>query len=180
MALLFLLRRSLLEAFLYKTTNLLNNRLYVGVRTLRGTGADKTYLGSGKAILAAINKYGSENFKREILYSGTSSDCYELEELLVDVDWVGSDKNYNIALGGMGGNKGEVVNKKTSASHKKLWENKTEEEKQQRRDWLDSIRDPTNIRVRGEAVHNWTGHWITPKGSFVTVRDAAAANGIQR
>ena len=55
----------------YKTTNLINGRIYIG-QTIRD---DKNYLGSGKYFILALNKYGKENFVREtleVLPEGTS------------------------------------------------------------------------------------------------------------
>jgi group I intron endonuclease len=48
---------------IYKTTNLLNGKWYVG----RDSKNNPDYLGSGTALKRAIVKYGRENFKKEIL-----------------------------------------------------------------------------------------------------------------
>lgn len=53
-------------AFIYKTTNLISGKIYIG----QHNGSKKWYLGSGKIILSAIKKYGRQNFKREIITSG--------------------------------------------------------------------------------------------------------------
>lgn len=45
--------------YIYITTNLINNKIYIGQK--KGI-FDKSYLGSGVAILKAIKKYGKENF----------------------------------------------------------------------------------------------------------------------
>lgn len=50
---------------LYKTTNLINGRFYIGIHSTRIL--EDGYLGSGKRISNEIKKYGKENFKREIL-----------------------------------------------------------------------------------------------------------------
>ena len=50
--------------YLYKTTNLLNGKIYYGQH--KGNFCDN-YLGSGKYIKYAINKYSKENFKVELI-----------------------------------------------------------------------------------------------------------------
>jgi len=47
----------------YKTTNLLNNKSYIG----KDMHNNANYLGSGKALINAIKKYGKDNFKKEII-----------------------------------------------------------------------------------------------------------------
>lgn len=52
---------------LYKTTNLINSKIYVGVHRLQNTSNSRRYLGSGDALKPAIKKYGRENFTRTTL-----------------------------------------------------------------------------------------------------------------
>lgn len=51
--------------YVYKTTNLINGKTYVGKH--RRSYFDKKYYGSGKHLKSAIKKYGLENFKVEVL-----------------------------------------------------------------------------------------------------------------
>lgn len=52
-----------MASFIYITTNLINNKIYIG----QSNGRTKNYLGSGTFIKKAIKKYGRKSFKREIL-----------------------------------------------------------------------------------------------------------------
>lgn len=65
--------------FVYETTNLINGKKYIGKhkrsQDLRDPD-DSWYLGSGKLILQAIDKYGTENFSRKIL-----CECVDEEDL---------------------------------------------------------------------------------------------------
>jgi len=50
---------------IYKTTNLINGKIYVGQH--KTDIKEDGYLGSGKLLRLAILKYGINNFIREIL-----------------------------------------------------------------------------------------------------------------
>lgn len=52
------------QHIIYKVTNTLNNRFYVGMHT---GFPDDQYFGSGKRLKAEIKKYGKQYFKKEIL-----------------------------------------------------------------------------------------------------------------
>ena len=83
----------------YKTTNLINEKIYIGVHN----GEKPNYIGSGTLMTRAIKKYGYENFKREILAEfSTKEEAFAYEALLVDKEFVSSEENYNISTGGIG------------------------------------------------------------------------------
>lgn len=165
------------KAFLYETTNLVNGKKCIGVRTYKYNRKDDEYLGTGVALKAAINKYGIANFSRKILVISTAEYCYDLERHLVNDEWVNSPNNYNISVGGWGGNRGHNAIQKCAISHKKLWKLKPDEEKHERKLFLDSIRCLTDI-PKGKDNYKWKGYWVTPKGNFETCREAGVANGI--
>lgn len=87
----------------YKTTNLVNHKFYIGVHDTN-TRDSKYYLGSGIALKRAIKQYGKENFIRETLYEfRTASEAYQKESELVTQEVVDSKDNYNLCCGGLGG-----------------------------------------------------------------------------
>lgn len=84
---------------LYITTNLVNGKTYIGIH--KTNNLDDGYLGSGSAIVEAVEKYGKENFKREVLeFCNSYDELLELEKLYVNSDWVRDKSNYNLKTGG--------------------------------------------------------------------------------
>ena len=86
----------------YKTTNKINGKWYIGVHSTDDI-KDK-YLGSGIALKLAIDKYGRNNFTREILYDYPNVElAYIKEAEMVNIDVCKSNDNYNLMTGGVGG-----------------------------------------------------------------------------
>lgn len=82
----------------YKTTNLVNGKFYIGVHSCNCKSC--SYLGSGFALKAAIRKYGKDNFKRETLkVFSTRQEAYNFEAKLVDKE---DPLSYNLIKGGSG------------------------------------------------------------------------------
>lgn len=48
---------------IYQTTNILNNKIYIGMH--KTSDLNDKYLGSGKLLNLAIQKYGRDNFTRK-------------------------------------------------------------------------------------------------------------------
>jgi hypothetical protein len=83
----------------YKTTNLLNGKFYIGVHSTNNL--NDNYFGSGDALLKAIKKYGRKNFKREILECfNTREEAFKKEEVIVTEEFINRDDNYNTKVGG--------------------------------------------------------------------------------
>lgn len=85
----------------YLTTNIINDKKYIGVDSLN----NPNYLGSGKLLKKAILKYGRDSFKKEILFEFENlSDAYKKEaELITTYNAIDSEDYYNIHPGGKGG-----------------------------------------------------------------------------
>lgn len=91
--------------FIYETTNLINNKKYIGKCIFKRQNNWKSYLGSGKYLKRAINKYGPENFKREILFLALDEDeLNQLEEDIIEIsNAVNSKAYYNLKKTSIGG-----------------------------------------------------------------------------
>lgn len=88
----------------YKTTNLLNNKIYVGVHAVEDLKVDDEYMGSGIRLKRAVKKYGRENFKKIVLVSFEDLEAaYLAESMVVDEEFIARSDTYNIIPGGSGG-----------------------------------------------------------------------------
>lgn len=81
--------------------------IYVGAHQTNDLTDD--YIGSGKYLKRAIQKYGRKNFKYEILHLLSSKEeMFEVEKSIVTEDFVKDPLAYNLKIGGSGGNPGIV------------------------------------------------------------------------
>lgn len=86
--------------FIYLITNHITDKQYIGMTYRKGKNFDK-YWGSGKLIQNSINRYGLDNFTKEILQI-----CFNRQELFeAEMYWIKKLKTlipngYNISPGG--------------------------------------------------------------------------------
>lgn len=87
---------------IYKITNKIDGKFYIGSHKTKNL--DDGYMGSGKYLRRAQEKYGMENFFREILFVfDTSEEMYAKEAEIVNEDFLTTQNVYNIKIGGRGG-----------------------------------------------------------------------------
>jgi len=91
--------------YFYRITNNLNNHFYYGVHSTNDL--NDGYMGSGKRLKYAYEKYGIENFSKEILkFFENRNDAYKFESEVVTESLVKDNKCYNCTVGGVGNSYG--------------------------------------------------------------------------
>ena len=110
--------------YIYETTNLINNKTYIGQHITKDL--NDRYLGSGSYIKKAIKKYGRHNFKKEILLFAVDQNALNiLERGLVTEEYIAENTNYNLKEGGRAGGKlsefakSKLRGKKHTEEHKR-------------------------------------------------------------
>ena len=85
--------------YFYKITNLINNHFYYGIHST--DNLEDGYMGSGTRLHKAYEKYGIENFEKEILkFFDSREECAEYEMEMVTEELVHDYNCYNISCGG--------------------------------------------------------------------------------
>lgn len=85
--------------YVYKVTNLQNNKYYIGVHQTKNI--NDGYLGSGKIIKQAVKRYGINMFKKDILHlCNTRKEMFQREREIVDEQILKDPLCYNLILGG--------------------------------------------------------------------------------
>lgn len=84
---------------IYKTTNLINGKIYIGQHSTNKL--DDGYLGSGVRMKSLFRKYKKINFSREILHVFDNYEEMNAKEIeLITEEFVKCKDNYNLAIGG--------------------------------------------------------------------------------
>jgi len=126
----------------YKTTNQINEKIYIGVHAT--TNPNDDYMGSGNLIKKSILKHGKENFIKSILFEyDNEQDAYLKEKELVNKSFIQRNDTYNLMLGGYGSS-GFSTKTKLKMSKSKS----------------------------GKNSPHFKGYYITPYGKFITSKEA--------
>lgn len=95
--------------FIYKTTNLLSGKYYIGMHST--DNLNDGYMGSGKRLRRSLNKYGKENHKVEILeFLISREELKKREKEIVTLNEIAKVECMNLTVGGEGSF--DIINEK--------------------------------------------------------------------
>ena len=108
--------------YVYKITNTINNKIYIGKHKYSKPELDENYIASGILINKSIKKYGLNNFKREIICICENLDelnekeCFYIKELQSEYP-----NGYNLTKGGDGiSDPSPEIRRKNGLAHRGL------------------------------------------------------------
>jgi hypothetical protein len=119
--------------YIYKTTNVINGKYYIGLHTT--DNLDDGYIGSGKRLWYSLKKYGRENFECKILemFSDRSS-LIKREKEIVNEDLLKDTMCMNLCFGGGGWpNNGNAIGGDKFKNANEYWKNPENKEKLKKR-----------------------------------------------
>ena len=152
--------------FVYKTTNNINGKFYVGKHSTRNL--DDGYMGGGNYLHNSFKKHGLCNFSREyISFHDTEEEAYAAEAAIVTPEFVARKDTYNLWPGGQGFPTGEH-----NPNYKRQW---TDEERQALSEKKKGVpRDPDAVRRAAESLR---GHKHPPEfGQAISERVSGEGN----
>lgn len=92
--------------YVYRITNLINGKTYIGQHKIIKGEKWLSYMGSGRIIRHAIHKHGVGNFSKELLlYAETKEELAVLEQKMIQEEMLNDKAEYNI----QGGNEALAV-----------------------------------------------------------------------
>lgn len=136
----------------YKTTNLVNGKIYIGVHGTVNPEKFDGYLGCGvyttkpstynkkrtdnSIFPNAVKKYGVNNFKRETLFVFQGNNdgriaAYKKEGEIVNEEFIKLESNYNVSIGGICPihiQMGKIIQYDLDGNFIKIWNNRSEAE----------------------------------------------------
>ncbi len=153
---------------IYKTTNLINNKIYIG----QDSKNNPEYIGSGLQLLRAIKKYGKDNFKKEIVEECSSREQLDEREIFWINFYNSTNRHvgYNITEGGNSAG----LKKGYEISRKGLYNYWIEKHGQEQADlmWAEKKRKNSEANIKNGTVFNKGiyQHWIEKYGEEEAVK----------
>lgn len=89
--------------YIYRTINTVNKKTYIGLHKMKKNEDWLAYLGSGRLLKNAVEKYGKENFSKELLeYSNSLQELKELEKNYIKKEVENGGAQYNLYYSQLG------------------------------------------------------------------------------
>lgn len=143
--------------YIYKTTNLINGKFYVGMHSTNNL--NDGYLGSGYKLRRSINKNGKENFKIEILeFFSDRNSLVEREKQLVNEKLLKDPMCMNLVFGGNGGFISvDGYKKGAKRMNEVIWSNSLwiDKRKKELREY--QLKTPTGVAASHHHRYDWNG-----------------------
>lgn len=174
---------------IYKITNTINNKIYIGKH--KTNDINDSYMGSGKILHKAIEKYGIDKFKKEILFEcSNEEEMNQKEAEIVDEEFIARLDTYNIKLGGQGG--WDYVNEKTNwngfnylnknglnnkSKQYLIASNKIKNDPEYAKEFSQKVSNGLKLYYQ---THNFVNPWIGRKHTEETKRKIGKANSINQ
>lgn len=151
---------------IYRIINKINNKTYIGKHQTKNL--DDGYMGSGKLIRRALEKYGLENFTKEILFVfETEQEMNDKEKELVVI----GEESYNLCPGGQGGF--GYINTHFSGEMKKIqyarqiFHDKMKNDDEFREKFAEKIKKASTKTVREKISKSLKKRYETIPGTFL-------------
>lgn len=160
--------------YIYKTTNLINEKYYIGMHST--DNLNDGYIGSGKQLWYSINKYGKKNFKCEILeFLPDRISLKEREKELVNEELLQDEKCLNLAFGGEGGFISvEAYKKGAKRMLEIIW--KDEDFRKRKSEW----KSKHSKELWEKGILKYKDNWSGKKHREETKRKIGEANSIKQ
>lgn len=156
---------------------MINDKEYVGFHgiksiedivcecSLNGSIYNDGYLGSGKLMKRALKKYGPINMRQELIFiTENKEEAEDIEREIVCYEWVKSDKNYNLSIGGnvtilFGEHNGFFGKKHTEETIEKIRESRNATYSETPFSWSKSflVKDESIVFYNSEEIQTYFG-----------------------
>jgi len=144
--------------FIYKTTNLLSGKYYIGMHST--DNLEDGYLGSGKRLRYSINKHGLENHEREILeFVDNREELMKREKEVVNLDEIAKKDCMNLMIGGKGGFISDEQQKRRSLAANKALNLKLKNDEEFRISWLKKMKNGVQKAVDEGRMKTWKDNY---------------------
>jgi len=170
-------RRQKKYHYIYRTTNLINRKYYIGMHSTDDLNDE--YMGSGTYLKRSINKYGKENFNFEIIEFLLNREFLKnREKEIVNEEQLKNELCMNLKIGGEGGlhkMKPEEAKIWHGMGGKKTWELHRESislmiTEKNKRNWVDGVFD----------CHYGNKRWVGKKHKEESKKKIGESNSLKQ